>query len=140
MEIEHGKVKHTFVPFARRTLHEITCDLSDCQSPLEAENRLLASTERIPASDLVKAILVGDCPPQLMIDTAQLSQLLSQRFYFAKLVNRTRLAIRPQDYIHDVSLKGEFVRRVMASDLTEAEKEEIIICGFRALNGEELNA
>ena len=140
LEIEHGKVKHTFVPFARRTLHEITCDLSDCQSPLEAENRLLAATERIPASDLVKAILVGDCPPQLMIDTAQLSQLLSQRFYFAKLVNRTRLAIRPQDYIHDVSLKGEFVRRVMASDLTEAEKEEIIICGFRALNGEELNA
>ena len=49
-----------------------------------------------------------------------------ERFYFAKLVDRTRLEIRPQDYIHDVSLKGEFVRRVMASSLTEAEKEEII--------------
>lgn len=140
LEIEHGRVNHTFVPFARRTLHEISCDLSECQSALETENRLTAAVQRIPSSDLVKVILTGECSPQLSLDVPQLTQLLTQRFYFAKLVNRTRLAICPRDYIHDVSLKGEFVRRVMASDLTEAEKEEIIVCGFRALNGEELNA
>ena len=140
VEIEHGRVTHTFVPFARRTLHEISCDLSDCESQLEAENALLAATERIPASDLVKVILTGENHPRQLVDLTQLSQLLSERFYFAKLTDRTRLQIHPQDYIHDVSLKGEFVRRVMASDLTDAEKEEIIVCGFRALNGEELNA
>ena len=140
LEVKHGKIEHTFVPFARRTLHEVSCDLSQCQSQLEIENQLLAYTNTIPSSDLVKIILTGECSPQLLIDLPQLSQLLSERFYFAKLVDRTRLEIRPQDYIHDVSLKGEFVRRVMASSLTDAEKEEIIICGLRALGGEELNA
>jgi hypothetical protein len=49
------------------------------------------------------------------------------------------LEIRPEDYSHDISLKGEFVRRVMASDLSVEEKEEILACGIRALSGEELN-
>ena len=139
LEIEHQKITHTFVPYARRTLHEISCDLTDCRSQLDVENRILEAVQKIPSSDLVKMILVGECAPQLPVDPMRLSQLLSDRFYFAKTVNRTRLEIRPQDYCHDVSLKGEFVRRVMASNLTEAEKEEIIVCGIRALNGEELN-
>ena len=58
--------------------------------------------------------------------------------YFAKLADETRLLIRPEDYRNDISLKGEFVRRVMASSLTETEKERIIACGFRALSGEEI--
>ncbi|MBQ5892812.1 MAG: hypothetical protein IIW78_01010 [Clostridia bacterium] len=65
-------------------------------------------------------------------------QVLAERFYFAKLADETRLLIRPEDYRNDISLKGEFVRRVMASSLTETEKERIIACGFRALSGEEI--
>ena len=139
LEIEHKKITHTFIPFARRTLHEISCDLTGCASQSEAENRLMGVTERIPSSDLTKVILTGECPPDLLIDLPRLSQLLSERFYFAKLYDRTRLEIRPEDYSHDISLKGEFVRRVMASDLSVEEKEEILACGIRALSGEELN-
>ena len=71
-------------------------------------------------------------------ETQALEQMLSERFYFAKLVNKTRLQIRPEDYLHDISLKGEFVRRVLTSDLSDREKEEIIACGLRALTGEEV--
>ncbi len=139
LEIDRQKITHTFIPFARRTLREISCDLTYCNSHLEAENQLLAATEGIPSSDLVKAVLTGECAPDLMIDQTRLVQLLSERFYFAKLVNRTRLQIRPEDYLHDISLKGEFVRRVLTSDLSDREKEEIIACGLRALGGEELD-
>ena len=38
----------------------------------------------------------------------------------------------------DISLKGEFVRSVLASDLSEEEKQRIIACGMRALAGEEV--
>ena len=51
--------------------------------------------------------------------------------------DQTRLLIRPEDYQYDVSLKGELVRQVMASELSEEEKEEILRLGLRALNGEE---
>ncbi|MBR7099177.1 MAG: metallophosphoesterase [Clostridia bacterium] len=139
LEIAHQKVTHTFVPFARRTLHEITCDLSGCETQLEIENRLLTATEGIPSSDLIKIILIGSCSPQLLMDLPRLQQLLSERFYFVKPVNRTHLEIHPEDYAHDISLKGEFVRRVMASSFSKKQKEEIIACGFRALGGEELD-
>ncbi len=139
LEIEHGKLSHTFIPFARRTLHEIFCDVTGCDSQADAERRVTDTVGRIPSTDLVKVILTGECPPHLLIDLPQLHQLLSQRFYFAKLYDQTRLEIRPEDYSHDVSLKGEFVRRVMASPLSDAEKEEILACGIRALSGEELN-
>ncbi len=139
LETNGQKLTHTFIPFARRTLREISCDLTGCNSHLEAENRLLDATGGISAGDLVKVILVGECPPELMIDHIRLGQLLSERFYFAKLYNRTRLQIRPEDYLHDISLKGEFVRRVLAENLSDREKEEIIACGLRALGGEELD-
>jgi hypothetical protein len=73
-----------------------------------------------------------------MIDQTRLAQLLSERFYFAKVKDETRLSINAEDYAHDISLKGEFVRRVMASSLSDSEKERVIACGFRALSGEEL--
>ena len=64
--------------------------------------------------------------------------VLSERFYFAKIKDETTLSIRPEDYRNDVSLKGEFVRRVMASGLRDEEKKRVLACGFRALSGEEL--
>ena len=62
---------------------------------------------------------------------------LKEAYYFLKVKDQTRLLIRPEDYQYDVSLKGEFVRQVMASELSEEEKEEILRLGLRALNGEE---
>jgi hypothetical protein len=64
--------------------------------------------------------------------------VLSQKFYFAKVCDETHLLIRPEEYQNDISLKGEFVRRVMASELSDEEKERVLACGFRALCSEEV--
>ena len=138
LEISGGKVSHRFVPIAKRTLHTVTCDVTGYTSQLDLENRLLDATRAIPSSDLVKAVLVGKVSGEAQKDLTHLSGVLSERFYFAKLRDESRLLINPEDYRHDVSLKGEFVRRVMASSLPEAEKERVIACGFRALCGEEV--
>jgi len=139
IEVENGRISHRFVPFAKRLLHEAECDLTGCSSQLDLENRVLELTDRIPAKDMVKVILTGACPAELLLDLTRLEQRLSDRFYFAKLQNKSRLQIRPEDYSHSVSLKGEFVRRVMSSTLSEEEKERVIACGFRALCKEELD-
>ena len=59
-------------------------------------------------------------------------------FYYEKVENATKLAISYEDYAQDISLKGEFIRNVLASDLEEAMKAEVIHCGLRALSGEEV--
>ena len=139
LEIENKRVKHTFVPFAKRELHTVECDVTGFTSQLDLENRLLDAVGNIPSHHLVKAVLTGSSPAEMPKDTEHLSQVLSDRFYFAKLRDASRTVIDPEVYQNDISLKGEFVRRVMASNLNQAEKERVIACGFRALAGEEVD-
>lgn len=131
-------ISHRFVPAARRTLHTVTCDISGFHTQVELENRLLEAVDALPSSDLVKLELVGSCPAEQLIDKEHLQSLLSERFYFAKINDKSRLLIDPESYRHDISLKGEFVRRVLASGLKDEEKERVIACGLRALGGEEV--
>ena len=138
LEIEGNRISHRFVPLARRTLHTVECDVTDFSTQLDLEERVLSAVASIPASDMVKVILTGTCAAEAQKDLLHLTSALSERFYFAKIYDRSRLLIRPEDYRYDISLKGEFVRRVMASDLKDEEKERVIACGLRALTGEEV--
>lgn len=53
--------------------------------------------------------------------------------------DETRLAVEPERYRNDVSLKGEFIRQVLASELSEHEKAAVIRAGVLALAGEEIS-
>lgn len=138
LNVEGGRVSHRFVPFAARTFHTVECDVTGFSSGLDLEEKMLASVAEIAQKDMVKVVLVGTCSAETQIDLAHLRSVLAERFYFAKVKDETRLSINAEDYAHDISLKGEFVRRVMASALSQSEKERVIACGFRALSGEEL--
>ncbi len=138
LNIEGGRVSHRFVPFATRTLHTVECDITGFSSGLNLEERMLASVADIAPKDMVKVVLTGTTTTEATLDLSHLRGVLTEKFYFAKVKDETRLSINAEDYAHDISLKGEFVRRVMASSLSESEKERVIACGFRALSGEEL--
>ena len=66
--------------------------------------------------------------------------MLESRYYFVKIKDESRLEIAKEDYEHDISLKGEFIRMVLASNKTEEEKERIIRFGIQALLGQEVEA
>lgn len=138
LEIEAGKISHRFVPLARRELHTVTCDITGFEGRMDLEERVMAAVKELSPSSLVKVILTGFCPAEQSKDIDYLLSLLSDRFYFAKIYDETRLLIRPEDYRNDISLKGEFVRRVLESNLSEIEKERVLACGLRALCGEEV--
>ena len=44
-----------------------------------------------------------------------------------------------EDFAGDKSLRGEFVRQVLASDLPEERKSEIVALGLKALSGREVD-
>ena len=129
----------TFCPVAKRVLHLLEVDVSLCESEGEIKASILEAVGNIAADDMVKVVLTGGISPELTYDTAFLGQLLRERFYFSRLSDETRLAIRPEDYATDVSLKGEFIRTVMASRLSDEQKQRTILCGLRALRGEEVD-
>lgn len=128
----------TFLPLSCRILHEMRVDVSGCDGFDEIRRRIETAIADLPAHDMVKIVLTGEVAPEAEVDTVHLEQWLEGRFCFSRVCDATRLGLRPEDYINDVSLKGEFIREVMASKLPQADKERTILYGLRALRGEEI--
>ena len=88
---------------------------------------------------MVRLELVGRYFPTLWKDTDSLISTFEHRFFYFEIKESSRIAINPEDYRNDRSLKGEFIRTVAQDDtLDEETKEKIIACGINALMGEEL--
>jgi len=67
--------------------------------------------------------------------------LLGNECYFISVKNDTLRKIDPTEYEGDLSLKGEFVRSVMArTDLSNERKRQIVTLGLKALAGQEVDA
>ena len=137
---EAGKISTQFVSLARRKCHVFEADVSTCDSLLSLEQTVLAACRTASAQDMVKVELVGNTAPETCHDAKYAASVLADRFYFAKVYDKTRLSIRAEDYQNDISLKGEFVRLVLASKLDEETKMRVIEKGIRALGGEEVDA
>ena len=138
LEVQDRQVKAEFVPFAARKLHEVQVDISGLTTVTEIQSALEAAAEGIPSADLVKFTLVGGYTPETQKDLRFLQKMLEPLFWFVKIKDETHLRIDRESYEHDISLKGEFIRTVLASDRSDEEKEMIIVCGLRALGGEEV--
>ena len=131
-------LSHSFVPFAKRKIHRVECDVTDCSSTLELEDRIDRAVSGIPEEDYVRVVLCGSYLPDMLSILAPDDTRLSDRFFYAEVVNAAKLKLRREDYEKDISLKGEFVRTVLADKaLTPEIAEQVILCGLRALTGEE---
>lgn len=137
LEIHGGKVRPSFVPFAQRTLHEIPVDITEMMTQEEIQRKIRQELADVPSKDMVKVLLTGRVSPEAEKDPSWVQKWLEDEYYFLKVRDKTTCLIRLEDYQYDVSLKGEFVRLVLASDLTDREKEEILYRGLHALAGEE---
>lgn len=138
VDVDGGAVKHEFVPFARRTLEEVAVDISELTTISQILAAIQEAVRETDSQNLVKITLTGSYTLETQKDLDFLKKMLEGKFYFLKIKDESRLKIEKETYEHDISLKGEFIRLVMASDASDEEKEQIICCGIRALHGEEV--
>ena len=138
LDVEAGSVKQEFIPFARRTMEEVAVDISDLTTVSQILTAVQSAVQETCADSLVKVTLTGSYTLETQKDLNFLKKMLEGRFYFLKIKDESRLKIEKETYEHDISLKGEFIRLVMASDRSDEEKEQIICYGIRALSGEEV--
>ena len=137
LHVQPGGIRREFLPFAERTLHEIPVDITDAETAPRILARLRQSAESIPSKDLVKFVLTGTCTVQTQKDTAFMEKMLAPEFFYVKIKDESRLQVDWESYEMDASLRGEFVRLVMASGKSEEDKQRIVSCGLGALGGEE---
>lgn len=137
---EESRSAHaSFVPFAGRTLHVVPVDITGCHTSGQAAERVnaAAASKRINRKDMVRFVLTGTYEPDDDIDEHFVTISLNLPYYFFKVVDESVLHVDYNDYAADASLKGEFVRLVMADEtLSDEDKAQVVKCGIEALRGE----
>lgn len=132
---------HTFIPFAKRVIHEITVDISECMHTDDVAVQIedaLKQTE-VATNDLVRFRLCGAVDIECEYSLQLLEDKFADRFYFMKMKDRTTRKVNYTAFALDQSLKGEFVRTVFADEtLSDEEKAAIVRYGIQALSGEEI--
>lgn len=137
LDTEGEGICHRFIPFASRTLHALSLDITELPDMQAIQGAAEAAVAALPDTDMVKLTLCGYFEEGLIKDTDRLSEKLNARFFFAEVKDESRLLLRPEDYQNDISLKGEFIRRVLACGLSEELQSRMIAAGLSALRGEE---
>ncbi|MBQ7641836.1 MAG: DNA repair exonuclease [Acholeplasmatales bacterium] len=138
LDVNGGIVNSEFIPFSKRELHEIEIDITGIDSFTEIRKNVNLKTNSIPDKDMVKIKLVGNYEISLIKQNELLNEYLNDCYYFAKVSDESKLAINPKDYEKDISLKGEFIRTVLQSNLSPEEKNDVIEYGIKALMKEEI--
>lgn len=135
LDTENAKEPLTFISLAKRTFHEVKIDVSKASTTDEIVRSVEYEIQGIPEKDIVKIVLCGVCKENAEIDKTYIEHKFQNRFFFVKLKDQTTMFIDYAKYEKDISLKGEFVRKVKKLDLSETEKSKIIKMGINAILG-----
>ena len=139
LDTDKDSIKPRFVPFATRYIYDIEVDITGLDTVSEMLRAIKEASADISRESLVKFTLTGFYEAQTNKDLAFLSRSLQNEFFHVKIKDKSRLKVEPQSYENDISLKGEFIRLVMGSALSQEDKDRIILAGLRALQGEEID-
>lgn len=142
LDIDEDSMQYTCrrIPFASRCLHQMEVDVTGCLTSIEMTDAVedaLAEADFSPR-DMVKVVLTGRVDVTAEKDLDFMSRKLSDGFFFMRITDETKFLVDYDRFLLDVSLKGEFVRQVKASDMDEETKTAVIRYGLQALAGEDI--
>ena len=133
IETDEKTLTHTFVPFAQRRVEEISVDMSEGSTLGEQRAILESALARLDRTSMVKVNITGKYEIGREKFYGHIVAEHKDEFFCLKLVDRSVLYINPEDYMNDVSLKGEFIRLAMKEIADENERSRVIEYGLRAL-------
>ncbi len=145
LTISGGKLDVEFIPFAKRVMHEIFVDVSDCTTSDEMIKSIktklagTGDTEVLP-EDMVRIVLSGEVSLDAEFDTLYIAKMLDNDYYYLTVKDKTSVSIDYNSFAYDKTMKGEFVRLVKAEqeagNLSEEDAAAIIRTGVLLLAGE----
>lgn len=139
LDICEKQVDASFINFSSRNLYEHEYCVDGKNSWYESCDELIEElVNTYDQKSLIKVVLTGSHDADYYINKESLTIRLNDLFFYAKVYDKTELKIDLSFYKNDKSVRGEFVRAVLDSNLTSEEKNKVIICGLSALKGEEI--
>ena len=136
MDIVDNKVQTEFISVAKRTIHEISVNISGLITYDEIMKAISDEIIDCPSKDIIEVLLTGEISEETEIETDSYQTAFSSKYYLIRIKDKTETKIDYAKYENDVSLKGEFIRLVKEqNDITDEEKTKIIMTGIKALAG-----
>ncbi|MBP5152232.1 MAG: DNA repair exonuclease [Lachnospiraceae bacterium] len=133
VDTETGEIKDTFVPFAKRRIYVCPVDITGLDNTYDILSRVKQVLKDSPAGqgDMVKAVLTGEVDVECEKDLKFIEKSLEPDFYFVRVSDETVFKVDLDAFMLDETLKGEFVRLVMASeDLSADRKGQVVRMGL----------
>ncbi|MCR5278325.1 MAG: DNA repair exonuclease [Lachnospiraceae bacterium] len=133
VDTETGSVKDSFVSFAKRKVYLEQVDISGLNNTFDIAERVKETLHGSEAQskDMVKVILTGEVDVECEKDLRFIAASIGDDYYFSKVSDETKLKVSMESYINDMTLKGEFVRTVMADEsLSDDRKAAIVRTGL----------
>ena len=139
IDTETGAVTDTFVPFAKRLIYIVPADVTGLDNTYDILSKVKTVLRDAPATrkDMVKVILTGEVDVECEKDIAFIEKSLEPEYYFVRVSDETALKVNIESFLLDETLKGEFVRLVMAAeDLSDERKSMIVRTGLNLFSEE----
>ncbi len=135
VEVNGGRISHKFVPFAEREIFEAKVDVTGAEDYYMASS-MVKEAVSFNKNGIYRIELVGETD----LDTADFGKDVERNLFgsclYVSVKDKTRKKADFSSYYGDASLRGEFVRTVLGSDLEEEDKLKVISYGLKALKGE----
>lgn len=129
--------KYKFIDFSYRQLFQVEYSVDNETSWFDFKERIYNEIKStIDSKNLVKLVLTGEHQLSFEKDLVAFDMLLNDYFFYAKIVDETKVNVELSDFENDKSFRGEFVREVLNSDLSDLDKQAVILKGLKALRGE----
>ena len=132
--IDTSEKKYEFVPFSSRVIYDIDIDITEITSTVDLIELIKHNTEHTNEEDIVRITLVG--AKDITIDTQLISNNFVDEFFYFTIRDNSVQRIDFREYENDISLKGEFIRLVNSSDMSDKQKSDVITACINAFNSE----
>ena len=97
-------------------------------------NKIEKMLRSVPRENLVRICLIGERVLGRTFDTEAILSSFKSAYYYVEIKDESRVKICADDFKNDISLKGEFIRSVLADEtLSDSEKESVINLGLSVL-------
>ena len=138
LNIDENGFKKEFIKSSHRDILTVDADITGLNNAGDILKKVEQSVQNIDESAMVKVVLTGNIPLDARKDLNLIKETLDRKFFFSKVSDKTRISINPDEFKNDISLKGEFIRLCLLSEMSEEERDRVIECGIAALSSMEV--
>lgn len=127
-----GMVEREYIPVPSPGLHEVEVDVTGATSPADVVSR--AGSSVAGRNGVVRVTLTGRLSPDVVLRRDDFGQLPGPA---TELIVRLRAGVDVDvDRLRDEqTIRGQFVRDVLAAGLSDERRDRVLLIGLRALAG-----